>query len=342
MNWRRIILIGLIVLFSIVVLTHFVAATELVSTLQRGQPLWVMVALALELLWLLNQTALYQSLYVLMQLPAYMSQMLPIVLASNFINFAAPSACLGGIALFLNDARLRGLKASRVMLVNLLFMVFNLAFFAILLVFGLIMLHIWHDLKLYQLLGGAILLTNVGLLAGGLLLAGAQPKGVVCLLNTSSSIVNRLGRRLFKRNLLSERKVLRFALEFSEAAAAVRRAKQQLGRPLLHALLITLLDMSVLYACLVAFPSGGTPISMTVLMTGYSRGSVVYVPVDYTTGVRGSGWSYGCYIRQPSSANSQSHCCCASLSRIELLVAPAQWVRCHTLGQIFKSVSGVT
>ncbi len=281
MNWRRTILIGLIVLFVAILVTRFVDAAELVRTLQRGQPLWVMMALALQLLWLLNQTALYQSLYVLMKLPAPMSQMLPMVVASNFINFAAPSACLGGIALFLDDARQRGLDSSRVMLVNLLFMVFNLAFFALLLIFGLSMLFVWHDLKLYQMLGAAILLTNVGLLTSGLLIAGVQPKGLVRLLTWGTSLINHLGQWLLKRELLSVERATQFALEFSQAAAAVRRTGQQLGRPLLHALLISLLDMSVLYAALSAFPAGGAPISLTMLITGYSIG-VLFMCVSIT------------------------------------------------------------
>ncbi len=225
-----------------------------------------------------------------------MSQMLPMVVASNFINFAAPSACLGGIALFLDDARQRGLDSGRVMLVNLLFMVFNLAFFALLLIFGLSMLFVWHDLKLYQMLGAAILLTNVGLLTSGLLIAGVRPKGLVRLLTWGTNLVNRLGQWLLKglpevapatslsklkRELLSVERATQFALEFSQAAAAVRRSRQQLGRPLLHALLISLLDMSVLYAALAAFPAGGAPISLTMLITGYSIG-VLFMCVSIT------------------------------------------------------------
>lgn len=84
------------------------------------------MALAVHLLWLLNQSALYQALYTLVDLPASIHQLLPIVLASNFINFSTPSASLGGLVLFLSDARQRGLDSGRVVLVNFLFLLLNL------------------------------------------------------------------------------------------------------------------------------------------------------------------------------------------------------------------------
>ena len=95
MNWRRAILIGLIISFCVILASRFVDAAELVGTLRRGQVRWVMVALVLQVVWLLNQTALYQALYDLVKLPATIGHLLPMVVASNFINFAAPSALLG-------------------------------------------------------------------------------------------------------------------------------------------------------------------------------------------------------------------------------------------------------
>ena len=280
MNWRRAILIGLIISFGAIVASRFVDAAELVDTLRRGQASWVMVALILQLVWLLNQTVLYQSLYKLVRLPATVGHLLPMVVASNFINFAAPSACLGGIALFLDDARQRGLDSGRVMLVNMLFMAFNLTFFVLLLVFGLIMLSIWHDLKLYQILTAGILLFNFSLLMGSLTIAGVRPKLLVRLLIFSTRLVNRLGRPLLRRDIFSDKRAILFANEFSRAAATLHQGRR-LARPLFHALLVTLLDMSVLYACLVAFPAGGQPISLPMLVAGYSVG-VLFMCVSIT------------------------------------------------------------
>ena len=147
---------------------------------------------------------------------------------------------MGGIALFLDDARQRGLDSGRVMLVNLLFMAFNLIFFVLLLIFGLIMLSIWHDLKLYQILTAGILLFNFTLLMGSLTIAGVRPKLLLRLLIFSTRLVNRLARPLLKRDIFPDKTSILFAAEFSQAAATLHRGRRRLARPLLHALLVTL------------------------------------------------------------------------------------------------------
>lgn len=281
MNLRRIIFIGLIVLFGFILITHFVDAAELVSTLQRGQPLWVFTALAIHLLWLLNQTALYQALYRLVNLPARISHLLPIVLSSNFINFSTPSASLGAVMLFLNDARQRGLDSGRVVLVNFLFVLLNLIWFALILAFGLAMLFVWHDLKLYQVITAAILLTNVTLLISGLVLAGWQPKLLERLLLWGVGLINSISQLLLKRNLFKVEQATEFSNEFSQAAAALNRGGRRLGKTLFHTFWVDVLDMAVLYACLRAFPAEGTLISPAVLIAGYSIG-VLFVAVAIT------------------------------------------------------------
>lgn len=280
MNWRRIIFVGLVLLFGFIVVTRFVDIAELLTTLQRGQPLWVGTALIVHLLWLLNQAALYQALYTLVKLPASINHLLPIVLASNFINFSTPSASLGGLVLFLNDARQRGLDASRVVLVNLLFVLLNVIWFAIILAFGLTMLFIWHDLKLYQVIAAAILFANVLLLIGGLVLAGWQPQLLNRLLLWGVRIINSLGQRLLKRKLLKVEQATRFSIEFSQAAA-LSHGGRRLGRPFFHTFLVDALDLAVLGTCFLAFPSGGTPIALPMLITGYSIG-VLFMAVAIT------------------------------------------------------------
>lgn len=281
MNWKRAILVGLVLLFGFILVTNFVDATQLVKTLQRGQPLWVAMALAVHLLWLLNQSALYQALYTLVDLPASIPQLLPIVLASNFINFSTPSASLGGLVLFLGDARQRGLDSGRVVLVNFLFLLLNLILFAIILAFGLTLLFVWHDLKLYQILAAAVLFTNVTLMIGGLLLAGWKPKLLHRLLSWGVVIINRLGKRLLKRHLFRATQAIRFSTEFSQAAAALRHGGRKLIRPIFHTFLVDTLDMAVLWSCFAAFPSEGKQISLAMLITGYSIG-VLFMAVAIT------------------------------------------------------------
>ena len=80
--------------------SHFNDFADVLQVLQHGQPGWLVVAVVLQLLWFWNQAVLYRSIYDLLGLPASTARLLPIVLASNFLNFVTPSASLGAVALF--------------------------------------------------------------------------------------------------------------------------------------------------------------------------------------------------------------------------------------------------
>ena len=143
------------------------------------------------------------------------------------------------------------------------------------------MLFVWHDLKLYQVLTAAILLTNVTLLISGLVLAGWQSKLLEHLLLWGVGLINVSGQLLLKRTLLKVEQATEFSNEFSQAAAALSRGGRRLRRTLFHTFWVDVLDMAVLYACLRAFPSEGTLISPAILITGYSIG-VLFIAVAIT------------------------------------------------------------
>src|SRR5438128_12587967 len=126
MTWRVTALVALILFFGLTFGSHLKDLADIVGVLQRGQPGWIVVALVLQLLWFLNQALLYRSIYHLLRLPASILGLLPIVLASNFLNFVTPSASLGAVALFLDDARQRGLDPGKVALASVVRLVLTL------------------------------------------------------------------------------------------------------------------------------------------------------------------------------------------------------------------------
>ena len=67
--------------------------------------------------------------------------------AGHFVNVVTPAAGVGGTALLLDDARRRGLETSRVALASTLYFVLNFAWFALLLVWGLLALRLHHALN---------------------------------------------------------------------------------------------------------------------------------------------------------------------------------------------------
>ena len=285
MNWRRIVLFGLVALFGVIFITQIGDITELIGALRQGRPIWIVIALAVQLLWFLNQVALYQSLYRLLDLPARIRQLLPIVLASNFVNFATPTASLGAVPLFVDDAQQRGLDAGRVTLTNVLRLLLNLLWFSLLLAFSLTMLYIWHRLKTYHIIAASILLATALLMAAGLVLAGWWPDRLARLLAWLAKLLNRLGQRVLHRDLLTEERASDFAHEFGAAAGALWAGRSKLARPWLHVMFFDVLEMVVLYITLLAFPSGGEHVSLAMLVTAYSIGVLFSVVAITPQGV---------------------------------------------------------
>src|ERR687885_225591 len=197
--------------------SHFNDLADLIQVLQHGQPGWLVVAAGLQLLWFWNQGLLYRSIYDLLGLPAHTTRLLPIVLASNFLNFVTPSASLGAVALFLDDARQRGLDAGRVALVSVVRLVLNLVWFGTLLSFSLTVLALRMELLIEYVVAASLLLTAAGLVIGGLVLAALWPDHLAQLLGGVGGWLDRLCEAVLHRDLLAEDRARRFGLQFGDA-----------------------------------------------------------------------------------------------------------------------------
>src|SRR5919202_1398488 len=173
--------------------SHFNDLADLIQVLQHGQPGWLVVAAGLQLLWFWNQALLYRSIYDLLGLPARITRLLPIVLASNFINFVTPSASLGAVALFLEDARQRGLDPGRVALASVVRLVLNLVWFGMLLSFSLTVLAMRMELLIEYVVAASLVLAAAALVIGGLVLEALRPNRLAQLLGWVGGLLDGLG-----------------------------------------------------------------------------------------------------------------------------------------------------
>jgi uncharacterized protein (TIRG00374 family) len=271
-KWRTVAIVALVVVFGLMLSSHFNDLADVAGVLQRGQPGWLGIAVLLQLLWFLNQAVLYSSIYDLLGLPTRTMRLLPIVLASNFLNFVTPSASLGAVALFLEDARQRGLDPGKVALASVVRLVLNLVWFGMLLIFTLTVLAARMELLVEYLVAASLLLAAAAFVIGGLVLAALRPDCLAQLLAWVGGLVDRLGGALLHRDLVAQDRARRFGRQFGEAAAALWAGRRRLPRPWLHVMLFDGLQLSVLYAMLRAFPGDGAPISLVTLIVVFTLG----------------------------------------------------------------------
>jgi glycosyltransferase 2 family protein len=269
-KWRSAALIALLVLFGLMFGSHFNDLADVAAVLRRGQPGWIVVALVLQLLWFLNQAVLYRSIYHLLGLPARTLRLLPIVLASNFLNFVTPSASLGAVALFLEDARQRGLDPGKVALASVVRLVLNLVWFGMLLIFTLTVLAVRMELMVEYLVAAAWLLAAAAVVISGLLVAALRPDLPAQFLGWIGGLADRLGGVVLHRELSAAERARRFGMQFGQAASALWAGRQRLPQPWLHVMLFDALQLGVLYAMVRAFPGDGaaiTPVTLVVVFT---------------------------------------------------------------------------
>ena len=270
--WRAVAVVALVGLFGLMFASHVGDLADRAQVLQGGQVGWLLIADVLQLLWFANQAVLYGSIYKLLGLRASALRLLPIVLASNFLNFVTPSASLGAVALFLDDARQRGLDPARVALASVVRLVLNLVWFIMLLAFTLTVLTLRMQLMVEYLLAAALLLFGAALVIGALVLAGVQPDRLGRLLGWLGGTLDRLGRAVLRHDIRSQERLRRFGMQFGEAAGALWSGRRRLPRPWLHIMLFDGLQLGVLYAVLRAFPADGAVISPVTLVVVFTIG----------------------------------------------------------------------
>jgi glycosyltransferase 2 family protein len=270
--WRTVAILVLLGLFGLMFASHVGDLAETADVLRRGQVDWLVVAVVLQLLWFANQAALYQSIYRLLGLQTAAVRLLPIVLASNFLNFVTPSASLGAVALFLDDARQRGLDPARVALASVVRLVLNLVWFSMLLLFALAVLSMRMQLVSEDIVAAALLLIAAALVIGGLVLAGLQPARLSTLLGWLGGTLDRLGRTVLRRDLRIQERAMLFGMQFGQAAGALWTGRRRLPRPWLHIMLFDGLQLGILYAVLRAFPADAAVLSPVTLLVIFTIG----------------------------------------------------------------------
>lgn len=264
----------LVIAFVWVVVSRFTEIQKLVETLVQGQWEWVLAAALLQVIYYVTYTALYQSAFYTVEVESRVSELLPVVFASIFVNVAAPTGGASGAALFADDAARRGQSATRAAAGTVLMLVANFSAFMLVLIVGMVYLFRYQDLAAYQIAGVAILLLMLSGLTGILLLGLWQPDYLRQLLGWLQWIVNRLAGWFRRPALLTEDWAEKNAAEFTGAAIAIVAHPRRLGRTLAVALAVHLVDLASLYTLFLAFHQ---PVEFGVLVAGYAMGILFWI-----------------------------------------------------------------
>lgn len=279
---RRILWILAPVLLFLVIISRTAELSTLIRVFAGALPLWLLLALLLQVAFTLNQGALYQAVFRLLDAFVPLRTAVHLALVMAFASLASPAGTAAGVVYFVAAASERGLPVSRAFWASLTYYLFDYSAFLIVLVAGLLVLVFHHDLHASQVIAVGLLFAAVLAGAAVVLRAVLHPARVRSLLAGPARVVDRLGERLFRRPLLGADRVDRWAGELQEVLTIARQRPDRAGRPLVLALVSQGISLATLAA---AFWAIGYRIHPGVLVAGYAVGALFMIVSITPSGV---------------------------------------------------------
>lgn len=244
------------------------------ETLKRGIWWFIGLALIIEFLWVINCGASFRYIYRAMGIEEQLGTMALMYSAAGFINVIAPSGGVGGLAIFLGEARRRNYSTARAAVAGVLFLLFDYLGLIGILVVGLIIMIRRNDLTLVVIIA-SIALVGLVLLFAFLLNLGMQ--SAVALGNAlafMARMANRIARPFIHREYLSEDRAHEFAHDAADGLVEMRSNPKSLLPPLVLAFTN---KISLLFILVLIFLAFKIPISIGTIIACFSIGSLFVI-----------------------------------------------------------------
>jgi hypothetical protein len=279
---RKLLIILVFFLGIALIIFSFSELETTLSTLEKANPLWLGLALVVELAWIANLAATFKSIYRLLGLQEKHSRLVLQVSAANFVNIVAPTAGVGGMAIFISDGRKRGHPAARIMVAGALFLFLDYLAFLCVLSLGLIVLIRRGNLQTSEIIASLILFVIASAMAVLLYVGSHSARQLETLLGGAARLVNRVVQPILHRPYLSVERAHEFAAEVAEGLAELRGCTLRLGIPFSFSLLNKALLIIVLLLVFIAFK---VPYSAGTLVGGFSIGYLFLIVSPTPSGI---------------------------------------------------------
>jgi uncharacterized protein (TIRG00374 family) len=279
---RKFIFLAVLVLAGVLIVASFSEIKGIIDTLRHARLRYLSLAIFLQLVWIVGVALVHLVLYQLMGLKEDLPHMTLLTSAGNFINIVAPSAGVGGMAVFVDDADRRGHKHGRVVAAAALFVFLDYIAFLVVLALGLFVLFRRNTLNSAEIVPTLILLAVVGF-AGWLLYTGARsPSALGTALARMGAGLNRVIRLVIRRDYFHQERAYIFAAEISDGLSVLRTEYRGLLLPLLYLGINRAIQIIILMLCFLSFSVAFTA---GTLIGGYSVGYLVTIVSPTPMGV---------------------------------------------------------
>jgi uncharacterized protein (TIRG00374 family) len=264
---RKFVFITVIFLGAALIYLSLSEIESILETLQRGNFWFILLAIALQLAWYLVAGLNYQTLYQLLGMRESVYKLSLLSASANFVNTVAPSAGVGGMAVFIRAATRDGHSPGKVTVASMLCLFLDYVAFLFVLTLGLIVLFRRNDLDPTEV-GASAVIFAIAAALGFLLYLGSQSgQALGDALAWMGRLINNILRPFIRREYLSVERAYAFARELAEDLKSLPQKRQSLLLPLAYSMAGKALLMFVLLSVFLAFK---IPFSAGTIIGGFA------------------------------------------------------------------------
>lgn len=266
---RKFIIAIVFMLGVIFILGRTAEVSDILETLKKANFGIVLLACALVLIWFVNQALAYWVIYRSMEMDERFEHILLLVPAAFFVNVVAPTGGMSGIAVFMAEARRKGISSARVMVANALYVLLDYLGFLAILSLAVIVMFRRNTFNTLELAPAMFILALIAIL--GFLLYQAMRSSVAFgnALAYMARQVNRLLWPFLHREYIAEYRAHDFA---HDASGGLHRLRHKPRGLLLPALLAFNSKLMLLIIFALSFAAFDVPVSPGTIIVGYSIG----------------------------------------------------------------------
>lgn len=264
---RKFVFILVLFLGAAFVYLSFGELQTILDTLRQGNFWFVLIALLVQFGWFAVAGLTFRSLYHVLGIDETVVKLSLLTAAANFVNIVAPSAGMGGMAVYISNARKRGLSRGKITVASMLYIFLDYIAFLCVLALGLIVLIRRNDLNTTEIAASAIIFAIAAALAFLMYLGSRSASALGNTLAWMARLVNRAVTPFLHREYLSEARAHEFARDMAEDLKSLPERPRSLVLPLLYAFANKSLLMCVLLSLFLAFQ---VPFSAGTIIGGFA------------------------------------------------------------------------
>lgn len=259
---------AVVLLLAVIFLIGELAEVQaIVSTMQKGDGRFLILAFFIQGIWLANVALSYWTIFRLLNLEETPLNLFNLAAAANFINVIAPTAGMGGMAVFVGQSRKAGYSSARAAIAGALYVLFDYLGFILILALGISVLFRRNHLTLIEITASIILVIIAVGLATLLFLGTRSANALGHALALLTRWINIGSRFLIKRDYLSEKRAYEFANDAAEGLSEIKTQPANLIIPAGLAVFNKLLLILVFTLVFLAF---GIPFTAGTIIAGFS------------------------------------------------------------------------